>query len=296
MTVADKSMFDAPLGRPPLLPGLRMGMNWHFNSKPIWSNGPHSYLNFSRASFPTPKGVALNLSVFNAAPETPKELRIESPGHAPVSYLITTNEVCSVRVDSPVHADGALGTDITLILEDIDSPAKIGLSPDDRLLGVSIASAMLLDSLLALPLSFGEEATCQALLGDGWAAPDIDMGVWTVGPAATLTLPGYLCTVPATKLAFDLMALPRPEDMPPLAVSVTRNGKVLVRWEFEQDAQGPWYCPLGTWQPGSDLELGFIIENAQSPQSLDINTDPRPLGIQLQQLHMVNASIQNESE
>lgn len=284
MNVVQKSVFEEPLDRPGPGLGLYLGRNWSLEELPAWSRDPEATILVSAEAFPEPVPLMMSFSVFGAAPESPRSLQIDSPGHATVETEVTAPGLCSVRLTTPVHPASATFSPVTFRLDRVESPMAAGTSADDRMLGLQI-HAMAPEVPLAFPLDLTRMETCAAVLREGWAPPEIDTGVWSLGERAGLVLPGGLLPEGAAELVFNGAALPRPPGMEPLVIEVESGGQSLVTWQITHERNaGPWRCPLPPGPQGARRELTLSIRGAVSPASLGINVDKRPLGLLLREL------------
>ncbi len=284
MNVALKSVFEEPLDRPGLGMGLYLGQNWSVAENPIWSRDVEASIIVLAEAFPRPVPLVLTFSLFNATQEAPKTLKVESPGHEPVEIQVTTSGLCSVQLKTPVHPRGAKSSPISFRLNSIDSAVKMGLSTDDRMLGLQI-HALTPEVPLSFPLDFTRIETCAAVLGEGWAPPEPETGVWSLSEKAVLTLSGNLLPSGGGELIFHGAALPRPPGMEPLIIEVESDGRTLVTWRISHEKNaGPWHCPLPPGPQGARHDFTLSIRGAVSPASLGINVDKRLLGLLLKEL------------
>lgn len=284
MNVAPKCLFEEPLEGPGLGMGLYLGQNWSLTDTPIWARDVEASIIVSAEAFPQPVPLVLTFSIFNATPEAPKTLKIESPGHEAVETRVTSSVPCSMQLKTPVHPVGAKSSPISFRLNGMDSPVKMGLSADERMLGLQL-HALKPEVSLSFPLDLTRIETCAAILGEGWAPPEPETGVWSLSEKAVLTLSGKLLPAGGGELIFKGAALPRPPGMEPLIIEVESGGRTLVTWHIshEQNA-GPWYCPLPQGQQGGRRDFTLSIRGAISPATLGINVDKRPLGLLLREL------------
>ncbi len=284
MQIALKSLFEAPLDRPEVIPGVRFGRGWHAAEDTPWSRSPRAFLRFSAEQFPVSVPMRLRLQAFNAGPDRPKRLRVCSPGHDPVCLTVTTPDPVALRVSSPRHAADAVASLVTLEIDTLDSPFLTGRSADERLLGLAVTELLPGIPELAFPLEF-TPAACgsNTVLAQGWG-PVEEGGVWTIGTAAVLHLPGELAPLGPAELQAEAAVLPCPEGQDPLEVEIREAGECLVIWRFPSGTAGPWRCPLPEWNNTIDRRLELVIRNARTPASLGINADERPLGLQLKRL------------
>ncbi|NDW01318.1 hypothetical protein [Salipiger sp. PrR002] len=285
MQIAPKNLFEAPLERPTLAPGIRLGRGWHAEVGAAWSRSRLARLLVLAEQYPDPVPVLLRLRAFDAAPNRPRQLRAESPGHAPVSLTITTPEPVAVLLHTPHHAPGAEISEISLELDQLGSPFLSGRSPDERLLGLSVTEIQPGAPDIAFPLEFTTSGAAASALVEGWAPPEAG-GSWSLGSSAVLHLPGYLSPGTATELVFEGNTLPRSAEQPPLEIDLREAGSVLASWRITSDTAGPWVCPLPDWTDARDRRFELVIRNTMSPHSLGINADTRELGLQLQRLSL----------
>lgn len=283
MTVSPHSLFDNPSGGPELAGGLRLGRNWYRTAGDGWSSAPECSLVFEAQAFAEPVPMLLDIAVFNARPGDPRMVQIDSPGHPPVTLRVDSPATVPVLVHSPRHAPGALCSEMTLRIDRIASPSQLGMSTDDRLLGLRVLGALRHDAAVAFPLGMAHPAVADICCAEGWAPPEAG-GVWSIAPVSRLILPRVL-RCDAAVLGFDLSVLPRPDGAPPLGVTLEVDGRVMARAGFHAAPPGPWLCPLrGGWQVGEPLELTFRLADLRTPQDLGINVDTRPLGVFLRRI------------
>lgn len=290
MQIAPKSLFEAPLERPELIPGIRLGRGWHAaGGSACWSRSKQAELAVAADAFPEPVPLRLKLRLFNAAPDRPRLLRVRSPGHDPVSLTVTTPAPVAVRLRSPRHADGADTSPILLELDTLDSPFRAGQSADERLLGLSVTEILPDVPELTFPLDTCAGKQAVSVLAEGWAAPEPG-GSWSLGPSAVLHLPGELSPCGPAELLAEAEALPRPGDQPPLVIEIRENGLALARWQMSPEGHGQaaLRCPLPDWSNAVDRRLELALHDLRSPAELGINTDPRPLGLRLKRLSLAD--------
>lgn len=287
MQIVTKSIFDAPLERPALVPGIRLGSGWHVGETPAWSRSRHARLVVDAGCFPEPRPLLVRLRVFNAAPHRPKRLRFESPGHAPVTVQVTTHKAITVLLHTPRHPQGAKDSGIELELDHLDSPYLTGHSADERLLGLSIVDLVPDAPVIVLPLEFGTARAAGSVLIEGWAGPEAH-GTWSTGPRAVLHLPGYLYPGHPAELVFEGLGLPLPGDRPPLEVDVFEAGVLLTTWRLDGSAPTRLTCPPFGWSNNCDRRIELFIRNPCSPASLGFNADERQLGVLLQRLYLAD--------
>ena len=286
MQIALESMFDAPLERPAPCPGILLGRGWHMEKGQAWSSTMRAPLIVASSAFPQPQPLQIRLQVFNAAPDRPRQLCIKSQGHDPVTITINSPMPVSLMLHTPHHRTGATWSPIWLELDHLDSPFLIGASADERLLGLSIKDLVPNLPRLAFPLVFGKSEPTKYVVAEGWAAPE-DGGVWSLGPRASLLLPGYLFSGATHTLIAEANILHRGADEAPLEVDVTQAGVVLTTWRFSPETSHARRCPLPVQANSLDRRIDLVIRNARSPASLGINADPRPLGLFLKRISLL---------
>ena len=282
MSVSIHSIFDRTLVRRAIIQGVYLKDNWH-NSTDTWSRDTRCTIEFAADQFPEPIPVALELSVFNASAQTPRRLTIKSPGAPPETIEVTTSEHITVLSSSPVHAEGSPWTAVVLELDQIVSPAKLGQSSDDRLLGLSIRSVHTLGEGTTFPLNFGNGTARAFFLREGWATPDPE-GIWTEGPRARMVFPGHLLAdVDRLAIVFDV--LPRDAETRPLKVIFEVDGTETGCLTLPSENGPPYVLSLPkAHSDGPERQVVLKLENVLSPDELNVNSDLRPLGLFLRSI------------
>ena len=282
MQIAAHTLFDMPLPRPELVPGIHYAEGWHTFDKPILSYRRKASISVAAAAFPEPVPVAISLAVFGAAATRPRRLRIDSPGHAPVDLPVVTDAPITTTIQTPRHEPGAEWTSFTIEIDRIDSPVGLGVSSDERALGVRITALEPGARSLTWPLRFTDPGICRSVLKGGWAEPDPENGIWSTGSHAQMVLPGYLNPdhAPARELGLRLSVLPRPPGLRPLQLAVIGDSAPLWRGALSETTP-VLRIPVGNWTANADYTLSLIFGNILTPAALGINTDMRQLGLQL---------------
>lgn len=282
--------FFAPLrDNPPLADGIWHARNWYPGPKPIWSRGQTASLAFDMQRFPAPVPLVMRLCIFNAQPQTPRRLCLSVPGQPDAAYHVATDVPITVLTQTPTALDSADFGMMALTLDRLRSPAQIGLSTDDRLLGLHIVSVMSEASILSMPLDIANCGAAQPILVHGWDAIEPGLGAWSLGREARLVLPGYLRTQCAGHLCLETDVLGRPEGTPPLQVDVFCDGISVAKWQFPGDPPSRLTFPVTNWSENTDMTLTFRLNNVRSPAELGLSTDSRPLGLLLRRLHVQDA-------
>ena len=219
MRVAPRCLFERPLTRVWLADGFLLGTGWHTAHDPMWSRDRVATVLVDAARFPEPVPLVLSLRVFGASAEEPRTLLLDSPGTPEAEITVTTPRTVRVRMFTPHHAPGAAHTPVTLTLDRLTSPVQQGLSQDDRLLGLMVERIDPPVVSLDTPLDLTVAGTFVApLTAAGWAPPEPGTGMWMLGGASALVLPGYLRPEAGKVLILDAAALPRGADQPPIGV------------------------------------------------------------------------------
>lgn len=273
----------APLrDRPRLIAGIVLDRNWHPGPDPVWSRSQNATLAVAAEVFPEPVPLILRLSVFGASPETPRQLTVTSPGQPDLSLRISTPAPVSLVMTTPMHEPGHNHTAVELTLDTLTSPAKAGLSTDERLLGLRLWSVDVQTSVVTLPVDFTHGPS--PLLAQGWAEVEPGVGVWSLGHEAKLVLPGYLRGAFTETLCLEADVLERPSTAPPLEIEVFCNGVYAAQWRFPETAMATLHCPLSGWYESADCTLKFRMTNVMSPAELCLSADVRPLGLLLRRI------------
>lgn len=281
MSISEFGMFDAGATRPEIHPGIELFRGWNGGSDPVWSRDSAAVLRIDAARFAQPVALAVRIGTFNPDTAPPKTLHIRSAGHDAVTVRIARTGVQTVLVQTPVMAAGAAHGLVTLSLDAPQSPAQLGLSPDDRMLGFHIIDIEENVVPVALPLDLRQPGAGAGVLAAGWDRIEDGTGVWSLTAAPQILLPGHLDLTEVPALAFEVDTLRRLEDHPPLKVELWSAQRRLVTWDFAQTAGGTRICPVAPSRTGEGMEITFRIEGLASPAMLGINADPRMLGLLL---------------
>ena len=291
MRISAKSIFDTPLPAPELVPGIVLGRFWSLGTEPVWSRHRMASLLVSADAFPTPRPICLRVQLHAARPDAPQKLRLQSPGHPDQTCTITTSDPVELLLRTPHHADGARHTPIQLELDQLARPATMGIGAelhDDRQLGLRICDLTVDVPDLRSPILPGDPGVAGAILETGWDQPEEGRGVWSLGSVASLRLPGYLNRGDAPqqlRLVFD--SLPRPEGTAPLEIALVAGEHRLEHVTSQQDyADQALSLALPSWTSFRPLHVTLRFSHLASPAQLNINADPRPLGIFLKALDL----------
>lgn len=280
MSIGDSGIFDAGVGRPEIHPGIAFWRGWNGASDPVWSRDRAAVLRVCTMRFAQPVALAIRIRTFHPETSAPKTLHIHSEGHDRVAVDIVRTGMQTVLVRTPVMAPGAAYGFVTLCMDAPESPAQLGLSHDDRLLGFHILDIQEDVVPLALPLDLRKPETGPAVLAGGWDRTEEGTGVWSLTATPKILLPAHLDLSQVPALGFDVQTLPRPADHPPLRITLWSAQRRLAVWDFTQSTEeGIRICPVVPSRTGEGFEISFRIEGLASPAMLGINADPRMLGL-----------------
>ena len=179
-----------------------------------------------------------------------------------------------------------------LDLDTITSPIECGLSADERLLGLQIVALSDMPTSLDLPADLAGSVPPVSPLGKGWSDIEANVGAWTIGDYAELSLPGYARpaaspTESVPMLVLEANILERPETLQPLVVDVWCEGQNIHTWHIQSPPTEALRCAVPTWRDNRACTITLCLKNLQSPRDLGINSDPRSLGLQLRRFDIV---------
>lgn len=282
-------LFAPQTNKTGLIKGIWLDRNWHLASGPTWSRDLSASLGIDPDVFPEPVPLVLELCVFGASPDQPRVLTLSSPGHADTHVTIRTSDPVKLLTTTPVPgADGQRNV-LSLTLDSITSPSRLGLSVDDRLLGVCILSAKADRDAVHWPLDFTDPHASAALLGEGWDTVAAGVGVWSQASQAQIVLPGYLRGQEGDMLSISADVLEQPADSTtPLRVDVMCNNIPVATWHIPPDNPKALLCPLSGWHDNTDCKITLRFHNLRSPREIGINTDPRPLGLMMRKITLTS--------
>lgn len=284
MSIAEKGIFDVATGCPEIHPGIEVLRGWNGASDPVWSRDTEAVLRVCATRFDQPVALAIRIRTFNPDTVPSKILHIHSEGHDPVTVRILHTGVQTVLVHTPVIVPDAAHGLVTLCMDAAQSPAQLGLSHDDRLLGFHIIDIQENVTPLALPVDMRARDTGATVLASGWDRIEEGTGVWSLSAEPSLVLPAHLDLVEVPALGFDVETLPRPADHAPLHVEVWHAQRRLAVWDFTDSTGGTRMCPVVPSLTGQSFRITFRIDGLASPAMLGINADPRMLGLLLRSI------------
>jgi len=291
MRIGKHGIFDAGAARPLVCPGIEYWRGWNQASDPVWSRETEAVLRTCATLFAQPVALAMTIRTFNADGIPAKTLHIHSNGHDPVAVPVARRGVQTVLVQTPVMAPDAAYGFMTFSMDAPQSPAQLGLSDDERLLGVCIMDIRAVAMPVALPVDFCTLGGAGDLLAAGWDRIEEGAGVWSVSEAPRIILPGYLDFENIAALAFDIETLPRTADHAPLHIEVWGAARRLAVWDFGDSTGGIRHCPVAPSQAADGFEITFHIDGLASPEMLGINADQRMLGLLMRSIDRVAGPV-----
>jgi hypothetical protein len=188
-----------------------------------------------------------------------------------------------IELPTPVPAE----LDLTFLIEEPNSPAKVGWSADDRRLGIRLEEVALeeLDRTVRAreKIAFTEGSGAERLLGEGWSALE-QTGVWTDGYQASVALRLTDLSPEAAELVVAVSAFVTPEH-PELKVEVWAlgerlAGRIFRLGEAQRLLRIPWPAAA---QSGRTL-FELRVSDPARPVDLGLGDDPRRLGLHLEWL------------
>jgi hypothetical protein len=203
------------------------------------------------------------------------------------------------RIASPaaVPPDGRV--EITLVIEEPNSPRALGWSADDRPLGILVRAIAVEEVDRSLrpgeKIIFSEDSGAERLLGEGWSELE-PTGVWTDGEEASLLLNLTAPPPPHAELVLGLTPFVTP-DHPELEVEASAFGERLARRVFlHSEARRLLRIPLPAAARGqaARLPVELSLHDPARPVDLGVSADERSLGVHLQWL-MVGKTTRRET-
>jgi hypothetical protein len=227
-------------------------------------------------------------------PQFPKQdIAVHINGRRVGTVSLDTFEIAEHPLRIPAAAVGdAEVMEIALLAKDARSPAELGVSADQRRLGIGVESI----TLTSAPIEVVRAATAAAYslseeidfrtggnavqyVANGWASSEA-WGTWTDGERATLRL------TPAAGAKSDLIltmyarAFVVPQH-PRQEVDVLVNGRHAGTFSFDSFdiVERVIRLPADLFAGSEVLELSFASKSARSPAELGLSADSRRLGI-----------------
>jgi len=171
------------------------------------------------------------------------------------------------------------------------------IGEDPRELGIKVqrvefASKDRLRYTLGRTLDLTENGEGANHTDERWGPPG-DLGVWTVGPEATLTLLPFEPVESPIAAIVTVNDVAVNEENPKTDVVVAVNGRQVAHWILgpnRDPGEQRVLLPADAWRALEPLIFSFHVKRPRSPVELGWSTwDTRPLGIRLNQLRLVPA-------
>jgi hypothetical protein len=173
-------------------------------------------------------------------------------------------------------------------------PSAMGISTDDRQLGLFVSSVSFLSERDRLQqagavvtpgtfVNFRPNGRGAAYQAEGWSLPE-EAGTWTNGPQASLA--ARLVEWPADDMILQIAAYPFlvKDRHPSLAVEVLANGVVVDRWSYRYPGDNARVIrsariPASLLAASPVLKIELQIDQPVVPMAMGISTDDRQLGL-----------------
>jgi hypothetical protein len=294
VTTATHFIFDADHPREALAPasasnfpkGIRFSKFWHFEDPACWSRAPAASLVVDRLMFPVPHDLLVEVIVFNATKDRPKTITVTSHNNVPRRYVCCTSGRRRMIVKTPDFEGGSTQGEIFLHIDKLESPFQVGLSQDDRMLGLSVLAISVHDDEPTLPLDLCGAEHPPASLVTGWSTPEAH-GIWTETDVAELLFERRQL---ANAIGVDLAYVPmnRPSAVPPVEIRFSCNGHEM---KCVRPAPGAPHVTRIMFNEatllGDDQCIRIEMNNVMSPAELGLSADERRLGLCLQRIEPV---------
>lgn len=150
MQIAPESLFETP-PRQEIAPGLWLEGLWHppddgsdgapddrSQAAPRWTRHRELRLVATAEAVPRPMALRLRFRVFGAGRGQPRRLTLTAPGRPAREVVIETERPVALRLLTPRPAPGAEAAIITLTLDRLESPLRLGRGTDARMLGLQV--------------------------------------------------------------------------------------------------------------------------------------------------------------
>lgn len=266
--------------------GIAFLRNWHFEDAARWSRAQAASLAVERAMFPVASELLVDVRVFNASKDNPKTVTVESVGNAPRHYVFSTSHTQQIIVATPQFDEVSPRAELVFHVDKLESPYELGLSNDDRLLGISIRAMSVYERRPAFRLDQSATEDLAVHLISGWSTPEPN-GTWSIAAVAEIGLEHrHIRNASGIDLAFGVM--PRLATNPPLDVRISCNSREIQCLSF---ASGGDHITRVMFNEvdlmGEDQRIRIEMENLISPAELGLSTDGRRLGICLKRVDPV---------
>jgi hypothetical protein len=194
----------------------------------------------------------------------------------------------SARIPASVLAASPV-LNIELQIDQPAVPAALGVSTDDRQLGLFVSSVSFLSErdsavvTLGTFVDFRTNGRGAAYQAEGWSRPE-EAGTWTNGPRASLA--ARLVEWPADDMVLQISAHPFLVKRlhPSLAVEVLANGVVVDRWSYRYPEDNARVIrsariPASLLAASPVLKIELQIDQPAVPAALGVSRDDRQLGL-----------------
>jgi hypothetical protein len=276
--------------------GFREGWRMYPDQAGIWTEGCRAELALALEGIENSDFV-LSLSLGSVCVAPDATLRVEAllnGERAAVREL--GNGEPEWRIESPAPVPPGGEVDLTLRIEEPNSPRELGWSDDDRRLGIFLRTLRLeeLDRSVrpGQEIVFSEGSGGERLLGEGWSGLE-PTGVWSDGERASLVLkpPADLPGDVELVLAADPFVTPEhPELKVELFARDERLGGSVFRHRRLPFRRSRAHMPLHVVLPSSAQDekgravLELRLQHPASPLDLGLSDDSRRLGLRLRSL------------
>lgn len=187
------------------------------------------------------------------------------------------------------HVGGSGQIELTLLVDDPQSPQELGWSTDDRALGIHVRTLSVVDRdrpvRVGETLVFSEGSEAEHLLGDGWAATE-PTGAWTVEDTARIALRLADHNSGDVDVVLELAPFVT-SDHPELAVEVwVREQRVAAQLFRYKEPAHPLHVrlPAALVDEAGRATLELRLSEPARPIDVGLSEDPRRLGVHLRSL------------
>lgn len=175
---------------------------------------------------------------------------------------------------------------VKLSISSPTSPKELGISGDDRELGVQVRTltiSPLTEYTFNEPINFTtKDFNASPWLDTGWTTPEKE-GTWTIGTTTNVLLKTPSVAPKELVLEATLTPLLSPPRLTKQIVKVSVNGHNIGEWNVNKT--DTYIVPIPTEAiTNSDIIITFSIPTAKAPFLLDLNEDARQLGVRFSSL------------
>lgn len=124
---------------------------------------------------------------------------------------------------------------------------------------------------------FGQGGNSEPYRVSGWSKTE-EKFTWSEGTSAQLRIP-VPATEDAVSLKMKIAALIKPPELPFQPVEIWVNSQKIAEWQVGDTAEFAAAIPRELTKLGGDLTIVIKTPKATSPKALELNADPRVLGI-----------------